>query len=458
MMLSDPILGNPPAVPDDMVAAWQKLADDIDDALAMGGEPGLELLLALMPEWRDAVADVNAARMTCARLIRSGYRDESFQWHADGFDEVAERLAPERPGWEAWEQALEERGVAVPRIDMGLKDAVDSARADLNRKDATGRSLADMIDMLRGSVLAHGPLGERLTILEAIRRLDPASPAWGEMIGPIRRQRAEEITDEIREAITREDRLTLERLKREVETTEWLEGMPQAVPNLLAAVVGIWRALDLRRPLEAAAGAIPAHASALQSADWRHPTYDRVVGEAMMARETFLATRASYEEAMQTAMRLPETGAWATRARLAEAVRKTDAAVQDGLAVLDGQQRFAKTRASYVELEVKIHELVEQAPLHGGTWDEIKNRGRRWLDGAAKAVAKANQLQSRSRTEMPRSTGAALDRLKGTREQVHARVKRVETWEWRVTSALLGLVGGVALLLIGTLIVSALRN
>jgi hypothetical protein len=455
MTLSDPVLGSPPAVSDDMVEAWRIFADGIDDALAMGGEPGLELLLALMPDWREAVADINAARMTCVNLIQAGRRDEGLGWHAAGFHEVAERLTPERPGWEDWERAFEERGVATPRIDRGLQEAVAAAGSDLQRRDPAGRSLAELVDALRKNVLSQGSLGERLTILEAIRRLDAASPAWTEMIAPIRRRRAEEIAGELRAAIAREDRYTVERLRREVETTEWIEGLPPAVPDLLAAMAGLSGALDMRRQLESTAAALPRCSAALRSTDWRSPAYDKVLGEAMQLREGFVGLRGQIEQFVREASRLAETGAWVRRSGIIDAVRRVDAAVQDDLAVLDSQKKYSKIRADYVDLEDKIGQLVAKAPLHGGTWEEIKSRGRRWLETAGKALSRASQLQTRSRMELAPSTAAAVDHLQRIRGQVVARIERVEGWERRVVTGLLALVGGVAVVLIGSLILFA---
>jgi hypothetical protein len=208
--------GNPPAVTYEQIEAWTKLADDIAAALAMGGEAGLDLLTGIMAEWSEAVDDVNTARQICIDLASKGRRHEAIHWHAENFFDLADRLDPDRPGWEAWEQSLRARGIVTPRVDPELKELANRIHEDLEQRDLAGRSLGDHLVDLRNNMLLRGHLGERLVTLEAIRGLDPSPQIWRNMISPIRRRRVDVIADEVRAAIARRDYEALESLRVEV--------------------------------------------------------------------------------------------------------------------------------------------------------------------------------------------------------------------------------------------------
>ena len=68
MALADIASGTPPAVTHEMLEEWRKIADDVNAALTMGGEQGIEILASLMAEWCAAVDDVNTAREVCVVL------------------------------------------------------------------------------------------------------------------------------------------------------------------------------------------------------------------------------------------------------------------------------------------------------------------------------------------------------------------------------------------------------
>jgi len=234
MVLADQPSGDPPAVTHEMLEQWRKLAEDVGAALTMGGEAGMDMLRGLMAEWCETVEDVNKAREICVEMAAEGRRHEAIWWHADGFFDVADRLSPERPGWEAWEEAFLDLGVIVPRVNHELKEMADQIHADLLAQDLTGRSLEEHIDTLRRNVLARGHFGERLTILQEIRAIDPAGNIWEEMLQPLRVRRSGEIEAELNAAIAEDDFAAIDRLKREADSGDWgSNGIPSKIGTML---------------------------------------------------------------------------------------------------------------------------------------------------------------------------------------------------------------------------------
>ncbi len=83
------LTGQPPAVTYEQLREWERLADDIDAALKMGGEQGMELLIGLMADWCVIADEVNTAFQTCCEFASRGLRDEAIHWHAPGFFDIA---------------------------------------------------------------------------------------------------------------------------------------------------------------------------------------------------------------------------------------------------------------------------------------------------------------------------------------------------------------------------------
>ena len=180
---------------------WQRVSNTVDNALRVGGETGMDMLLNIIPEWNEAVDEANAALEVCWELGNRGLRSEALGWHAKGFLDGVEKLAPDRPGWTAWNDALLARGVTPPVIDVDTKDAVEKFIEEMQLKDLRGSSVADYLRDLRRNVLCRGDFGERLVTIERLRDLDPGRESWNAMANPLRERR------NIRELIMRADAL-----------------------------------------------------------------------------------------------------------------------------------------------------------------------------------------------------------------------------------------------------------
>jgi hypothetical protein len=460
MALADQPTGEPPAVTYELLEQWRKLANDVGAALTMGGEAGMDMLRGLMAEWCEAVDDVNTAREICLNMAAEGRRHEAIQWHADGFFDVADRLSPERPGWEAWEQAFTDLGVIVPRVNHELKEMADQIYNDLHAQDLSGRSLEEQVNTLRRNVLARGHFGERLTILQDIRAIDPAAGIWEEMLQPIRARRSGEIDAELAAAIAAEDFMAIDRLKREVDSGDWgPAGVPAKIGTVLDAAVN-WRvAVGLRRPLADAAAELFSRAQALQQAmrngAANATTFPGTFDAAVQARVTYQKHRQRLQEAFTSAQQVPAIMSRLSASGVAATVEQSDATARGAVTIIGEAESYWRGVQKFRRWEADAEGVIHSVPLHGGRdWDDIKRQCRKWLDEKAASVrVKVGKLQAQAAIDKPHSTVEVERRLDAAAKAVQERLERIR---FREKLIILSVVGVIALVVLGLVLIFAL--
>jgi hypothetical protein len=455
MVLADQPSGDPPAVTHEMLEQWRKLAEDVGAALTMGGEAGMDMLRGLMAEWCETVEDVNKAREICVEMAAEGRRHEAIWWHADGFFDVADRLSPERPGWEAWEEAFLDLGVIVPRVNHELKEMADQIHADLLAQDLTGRSLEEHIDTLRRNVLARGHFGERLTILQEIRAIDPAGNIWEEMLQPLRVRRSGEIEAELNAAIAEDDFAAIDRLKREADSGDWgSNGIPSKIGTMLDAAAN-WRlATGLRRTLADSAADLLSKSQSVEQAMRNGATnaasFPATLNAAVKAREAYQQCRQRFHEAVAVTRRVPAIGERVVQSGVAATAEQSDAAARGATKIIGDAENYWRWVQKFRQWEADAEGVIHSAPLHGGRdWDDIKRQGRKWLEERAAAIRiNLGKLQAKAPCEKPQSTADVERRLDAAAKAVRERLDRIKLREKLIIVGVLGAIGLVALALV----------
>lgn len=451
MSLADLSSGDPPAVTHEMLEEWRKLGDDVSAALTMGGEGGMDMLRGLMAEWCEAVEDVNTAREICVNMAASGRRHEAVYWHADGFFDVADRLSPERPGWEAWELTFAELGVIVPRVNHDLKEMADNIHEDLLTQDVSGTSLDEQVKALRRNVLARGHLGERLTILQEIRAIDPAGGIWEEMLRPIRARRASEIEGELAAAVVAEDFVAIGRIEREVATGDWgPEGPPVRVSGVLDAAVNWRQVISLRRPLAEYAADVSSRTESLKQVikggGANVVTFPAILEGAVQSRNAYQTCRQQLQDAWSSAQRVAAIAQQLATSGLAATVQQSDAAVRTAIKVIDEAAKYFEWVRRYRQWEADAQGIIHSAPLEGGDWEEAKKLCRAWLDNkASTSRAQLGKLEAKSPVGKPDSTVEVVRRLDEVSAAVRSRLDGIKRKEKLI---LVGVVSGIVLVVL----------
>jgi|LakMenEpi03Aug12_release.lakeMendotaPanAssembly.Ray.scaffolds.fasta_scaffold268813_2 hypothetical protein len=450
--------GDPPAVTSDMIVAWNKLADDVTAALTQGGEQGMDLLVAVMPEWVEAADDANAARQICVDLARAGRRHEAVLWHADGFFEAADRLTPDRAGWEEWQLALAERGVVVPELDLNLKDEADRIHEELLLRDITGTSLDEYLVHLRRNVISRGHYGDRLMILQAIRGIDPTGSAWEDMIGPIRGKRAGEIVGELLTAISDDDFFTIDRIRREVESTQWGGDVPGTLYGMLQATTHWHSLVEAKRVLTSTAGALVEKCAALTKLDWESAHWPAILDQAMQVYSVYDAHRRNAMSAMQEVQAVPAVAARVAAGNYAAFIQRLDDDTETSVAHLKERIRWGHVRAKIIKVERKIGDIQAASPLEIGNWEQAKRATRKWLQEVGSCRRRADDLTIEHRMPLPESTRQSLQDLATTEKAVRARLQKITFWERLTIAGVLGGIVLIGLVLVGVIIVSSAGN
>jgi hypothetical protein len=386
-------------------------------------------------------------------MAADGRRHEAIAWHADGFFEVADRLSPERPGWEEWSAVFAEQGKIVPRVDHELKEMADRIFEDLLAQDLSGRSLAEHTDALRRNVLARGHFGERLTILQGIRAIDPAGSIWEEMLLPIRARRAGEIEAELSAAVNAEDFLIIDRLKREVDSGDWGQLVPAKLANVLDAAANWRQAIGLRRPLADAAAELLSKAQtldqSLRNGAANAVTFPATLNAAVKARAAYKSCHHQLTDALSAARRIPAIESRLAASGVANTLEQSEAAALRAAKVIDGAEAYWAAVQRFREWDSEVEGLIHSAPLHGGSdWDEIKKQCQRWLDKAAAARVRLGKLQTKTPIERPNSSLEVANRLDAAAKAVRQRIDRIAASEKKFVVAV---ISGI-LLVVGTMI------
>lgn len=442
MTLSEELTGRPPCVTVEKLDRWRKLADDVDAALMMGGDQGMDLLTSIMSEWCEAVDDVNTALQICWEFGKQGLRHEAIDWHATGFFEVADRLNPDRPGWEEWEVALSEAGVIVPRLDVDTKHLVDGMFEELEVRDLSGQSVGDYVRSLRRSILSRGLMGERLVLLESLRAIDPGTDVWGAMIEPIQQQRVGEIERELGKAIQDRDMAVLARLRNEVHAMATGGSLPDRVAVVMQAV-DHWSALtNSRRPLADLAAAVVGKCNELRATEVLSPAWLGLVEAALPLRDRLAVELRTYGESIHAASTVPAVARALEGSGLAQAFSQLKTTVRPELTYLEEVQHSIHSFQELRSLAEQCAKHASEAPVAGLGWEGFKAKRLKWSQAAKQREWALTQKLSELSVAAPPFATAALQRLQSAVVQVEAIYHGIRLKEKLI---LVGVFGGIAL-------------
>jgi hypothetical protein len=443
MPLSEELTGRPPCVTVERLDRWRKLADDIDSALMMGGEQGMELLTSIMADWCEAVDDINTALQICWDLAGNGLRQEAIDWHAAGFFEVVDRLNPDRPGWDEWEVALVDAGISVPRLDGDLKQLVDGMFEELEVRDLSGQSVADYMRALRKSILARGHLGERLVILESLRALDPGTEAWNEMIAPIQQQRAGEIEREVARALQDRDVAALGRLRSEVQALVAGGGLPDRLAVVMQAVDHWTTLAESRRPLADLAAMVVGKCNELRATETMSPAWLTLVEAAMPLKDRLAAAMRKYGESIRAGSSVPAVAKVIDETGISQAFSQLKTTIRPELAYLDEVRQSAQAFDELRSLAEECARHAAGAPAVDLGWEGFKAKRLKWLQAAKQREWDLSQKLTELPVAAPPFAVAAVSRLQAAAAQVETIHRGIRVKETLILTAVFG---GIALL------------
>jgi len=449
--------GFPPAVTFERLDEWRDIAAAVESALSMGGEPGMDLLVSRAAEWNEAVNEWTAGLQTCLELGARGLRDEALQWHAEGFLEAGDLLcAPtQRDGWVEWQETLEQRQVPLPRFDTELRALVARLSTELQTPDVAKRSLRDRIDGLRRNALIRGDLGERMTLLESIRKHDGAREAWIGMIGPIRRLRGEQIESQLRSALSKQDFRRLNKLLEEVHSVNWEGYLPGSVAGLADAISQLIVSKDAIDALSESASHLRVRTRELESQPLNLPAFGTVLRAALQARNEYVQIRQQFSQSLQQAASLPETKSVAVSLQLNDKRKHMDTSIKPVIKRLAQHEQFENLRSQFCEQEDEIQKLIANAPTSGGSWEVLKDKATRWLEHETRLRIATNRLCANTPDFVPPSTAARLAELEAARIAVKAARERVIVHEKMAIGGVIGALLFVVVLFIAILLFSA---
>ena len=457
-MALSPTTGSPPAVTHEQVEAWSRIADDVTAALTMGGQQGLDLLMSLLPEWCEAADDVNSARQIVIDLADRGLRHEAIQWHAEGFFEIADRIDPDRPGWPEWEAALADRDVVTPLLNGELKDAVNRIHDDLEMRDLSGRSLSELLGLLRRNVLVRGPLSERLSLLQSARELDPSGLIWEDMVSPIRQIRANALTEETRTAVLNRDYERIKTLHAEVSSNDWGETLPGATQALLDAAVACSTLANKRSQLARTAASVIEKVNTARGQAPGSPESSALARSASVARQQFKEERTAFKEAIREAQSVPEVASIVVDIRASETIRQLDETLKEAFEWLDGQTQRERARTQAAEIEAALLRVVESAPALGSNKEDFEHRLRQWRPVATDTLEKGRRRAGRLAGGTPPETTAVIDQLADTRQKLDDHLRKLQQRERKIVIFFLIGMGVLVILVTGGILVSAMLS
>jgi len=405
------------------------------------------------------VDDVNTARQIVVELASDGRRHEAIHWHAENFFDVADRIDPERPGWEAWEQSLRARGIVTPRMDPELKELANRIHEDLESRDLAGRSLADHLVDLRKNMLLRGHLGERLVTLQSISDLDPAPQIWRKMISPIRRRRVDVIADEVNAAIARRDYETLESLRAEVASQDWGDDLPASVTVLLESTAGCEGLGELKRRLGQATATLVGRVEEAKRQIPGSPGCLATIEVAKEARAKFLELRESLVASVRAASVTPEASAIVDESGVKDALRQFDEAVREPGAWIEKEEEKRRIREKAAEIEAKVLRVIEKAPEKSREKEVFQRRLKEWKQLAEQVLEKCRKQAARLPGGVPESTAAVFQRLQAVRQDREAHLASLVRGEkLLVAGFIIGLLVVVLLLVVGVVVAVLLRK
>lgn len=451
--LSSGLTGDPPAVTSEQLKEWKQVADDIDSALKMGGEQGMELLLNIMADWCSVADEINTAYQICCDLADKGMRDEAIGWHANGFFEIADRLDPERPGWEQWEKHLAGNGVILPTIDYNLKALVDGIFETLGALNIeTGVSVGEEIKALRRNMLSRGLLSERLGILHRLQALDLSNPIWKEMLRPYQKRRAEELKGEVNTFVKSKDCSGLCRIHREVTSQNWDGDLPAEITVTLEAACN-WRlAMESFSDIRRHSTEMKVRCREGEMAAVGSPEYINAITK---AREHRRLVRQLVKEVQKT------TAAAGKCYRIkplveAEEIRQKISLInhdcKDRLNWLAQQDNYDRWRAKFLEIDTKTAAILSKKPRRAGlSFEDFKVTARRWIKKSENHLLDTRTICMQAGDIVPPATEKIIQELVSAEAEIENEIKKVSRLETTILCGAIG--GGAAFILLIVLII-----
>jgi hypothetical protein len=199
---------------------YQGVVESIRSQLQSNDHTLSDQVRELAASYAAACQEVNRRLVRCDEFLKKGLRSEAIhlaQAEPVLLDVVAVLDFPERPQWE--EMSLTYGLPAPPQLQL-------ATAAALNEAYAAEQPLESLLREHRRLALARAPLSARLAVLRRLARLDAQNPVWAEDVAAFELARFEEIQQEVRGAVTRNDRAALVQAYDEVTRTEWLARPP----------------------------------------------------------------------------------------------------------------------------------------------------------------------------------------------------------------------------------------
>lgn len=268
---------------------YQKLADDIDAALARFDEIGADTIRDLLPEWREAVDAINLALKEADGLMFEGLRDEALGLHDPDLTVVASRFAVhDRPQWPDISLWFEATGISdPPHVDTDAISQLEAAHGELD-------GLRKGLDTIRRMALERAALGDKLTVLRKMRAYDSTKLVWSKAVAAHEDACLRECRTAVTQALAKADFASLANMHASLVDPDWEREVPR---DLVSATRGadiagtihdaVERAKDLAADIEnrwsASAGPTHVHCEHLlelrQRLDDTHGVIEECLGQ-----------------------------------------------------------------------------------------------------------------------------------------------------------------------------------
>ena len=437
--------GNPPAIRWEDLQDWNTLADNIDAALKMGGEQGMDLLLGIITDWCRVVDEINSAYQICCDLAAQGLRDEAITWHAEGFFDIADRLDPDRPGWEAWAQALSDQGVILPSLDADSKALTNQIFDDMKAMHINGQVLEQEVKALRRNMLARGDLSERLSILDRLQECDPTGPNWREMLKPYRKKRAGEVNSEVTAFVKNEDVRALCRLNAEIERQNWDDELDAETRASLAAAIGWEKAESSLHYLRQEVRELVARCREGQNAEYGSVGYQNAIHIARNHRNRIVEVWKEMNAGLATADECTRIRRIVRKKQIVETAKSIEQAAKGESVWLQEQDSFEQVKMKFSDLDDVILKILNKVPTYQfPNFDSFKTSSKKWLKKAEEVILYSRRLCKHS-PMIPKESEAIIQRLVQTEQSVKTKRASVKKQENIFILSIFGTVALVAI-------------
>ena len=449
-----PDTGNPPAIRWEDLQDWTTLADNIDAALKMGGEQGMDLLLGIMTDWCRVVDEINSAYQICCDLAGQGLRDEAITWHAEGFFDIADRLDPDRPGWEAWEQALVGQGVILPSLDIDAKALTNQMFDDMKAMYINGQVLDQEVKALRRNMLVRGDLSERLTTLDRLQELDPTAPNWREMLKPYRKKRAGEVNLEVTKIIKAEDVRALCRLHAEIERQNWDDEIDAETRASLSAAIGWEKAESALQRLRHQVAELVVRCREGQGAEYGSIQYQNALNTARKHRDRIVMVWNEMNAGLATADECRRIQRIIRKRQIAETAKSIEQGAKNESVWLQEQDSFEQVQRKFSDLDDILLKVLNQVPAYTfPNFEDYKRRSKKWLSKAEELEIYARRLCKHA-PMIPKETEELISRFVQTEQSVRTKRKSVSKQENMLLLGIFSTIGLVVIVAIIAIVIS----